>query len=723
MAAQNIADTIKQLNAARNLALADPALYPQIVPGLLRIVGADAILELRRWGADFFAETFASPVLASDQKQNLSLIVLDTLKGFLDNPNEDISVIKSVIQTAASIYPLVFRHIISNPNDAQSWQKMAGIKSSILRRMDSLPPGARICCVKFIQKVVQTQTPGLIADPRRPDMNEISLALVPRDHPVIPPNNLEAEASGLLDRLLGVLQDNSSDALLVTATLNCLGSLVKLRASIAIKIVTTVLSFNPLLLAQTAPVTMKTKVVVRSMARTTMTFLNNIIKKNPQHPMAGRIQQGIDRIRHSLPEALEDHNRKRPAPAEPTDGLSEAKRQRVDAQVPPINQALQPPSLPPGPVSYAQLFTLTREQGLKSFDVNVIPLNILQSIVVPLLASIDKGKMDHAINTVRARYLEISRPTPANAALAARAATGTAPIAGPAEEDDEYEPGLEDTEQVLNDLDQAPTEEAAEQVALGPFNLPPPPPLTPEETAECSKGAINRVFENLAYLDQTAPAKPSHSRGFNSIAAGGDRDSWITVVTRLATRASAGLEDTSIKGESSRVVKAAFSPNNAIRDALYMYVIEDFRRRIGVAIAWLNEEWYNDRVVRQSSPKAEYVPEHYEKWMLKTLDGIMPFIESNDRNLLIRFLSEVPALNEDALNRVVRLASDPERVQLVVLALTYLIMYRPPVKKMGIDALEELYKNYDDSRPFVTKLLTKYRPEALQDAQTTPSAA
>lgn len=111
MATQNIADTIKQLNAARNLALADPALYPQIVPGLLRIVSADAILELRRWGADFFAETFASPVLAADQKQNLSLLVLDNLKGFLDNPNEDTSVVKSVVQTSASIYPLIFRHM------------------------------------------------------------------------------------------------------------------------------------------------------------------------------------------------------------------------------------------------------------------------------------------------------------------------------------------------------------------------------------------------------------------------------------------------------------------------------------------------------------------------------------------------------------------------------------------------------------------------------------
>jgi len=108
---QNVASTIKQLNAARNLALTDPGLYTQIVPGLLRIVDANALVELRRWGTDFFAETFASPVLSQDNKQSLSLVVLDTLKGYLDNPHEDLSVIKSVVQTSASIYPFVFRHM------------------------------------------------------------------------------------------------------------------------------------------------------------------------------------------------------------------------------------------------------------------------------------------------------------------------------------------------------------------------------------------------------------------------------------------------------------------------------------------------------------------------------------------------------------------------------------------------------------------------------------
>lgn len=74
-----------------------------------------------------------------------------------------------------------------------------------------------------------------------------------------------------------------SDALVVTATLNSLGTLVKTRASIANKIVSTVLNFNPLILAQSTPVTTKNKVMVRSMARTTMTFLKNIIAKYVMH--------------------------------------------------------------------------------------------------------------------------------------------------------------------------------------------------------------------------------------------------------------------------------------------------------------------------------------------------------------------------------------------------------------------------------------------------------
>ena len=45
--------------------------------------------------------------------------------------------------------------------------------------------------------------------PQRPEQNETSIALIPRGHPLLSLQNLEAEASGLLDRLLGIFQDHT----------------------------------------------------------------------------------------------------------------------------------------------------------------------------------------------------------------------------------------------------------------------------------------------------------------------------------------------------------------------------------------------------------------------------------------------------------------------------------------------------------------------------------
>lgn len=42
---------------------------------------------------------------------------------------------------------------------------------------------------------------------QRPDQNDLSLALIPPEHPVLSPSHLQAEALGLLDRMLSVFQD------------------------------------------------------------------------------------------------------------------------------------------------------------------------------------------------------------------------------------------------------------------------------------------------------------------------------------------------------------------------------------------------------------------------------------------------------------------------------------------------------------------------------------
>ncbi|OJD18619.1 hypothetical protein AJ78_01390 [Emergomyces pasteurianus Ep9510] len=723
----NLVEQMSQLDTARNVVLGDAALYPQIVQGILPIIGAKARLELRRWGAEFLAETFASPALAQQPKQKLSTQVIQTLSELLENPDEDSSVVRGVIQTAASIYPLVFRTIIDNPSESTLWGKMTAIKQNILKRWDTASNSIKVCCIKFVQKVVQVQTTGVISDPRRPEQNETSLSIVPRNHPLIPLPNLEAEASGLLDRLLNVFYENSSDPILVNATLNCLPIMIRTRQSISSKIVNAILDFNPLKQAN-APITPTIRVNIKSMERTTRALLINIMKRNPNHPLASRIQQYLDRLAQSRNDIFEEASKKRALPTEPTDLVDSAKRARLGVDTPP---QLKVPPMPPGPSSFDQLFTLTNDVGLTSFDVKQLPVDLIVKITIPVLSRVDPEALDQAIGAVRSRYLTLSKKQVFEHHVA-QLPVPTAAAASEIEEEDDYEPEYQPMEisaevQVPSGSPAAENQEfPPDLVALGPFVLPQPPPLSREEADEIGKGAIERVFGMISTLEQPSKAlKHSQKPGFGRLAASSfDRDAWLVLLTRLATRASSGLEMDEeaeiFKSESGRQSLSilGIGMSDSIREMLYRYVLEDFRVRINVAISWMNEEWYNDQIQRKyassegNDDHGVIVPRHYEKWVMRLLEGILPYLDARDK-VLIRFLSEIPELGRDLVQKTKSLANDPERVTLCVQALHYLVLVRPPSRELCLDALQDLYAKVEEARPLVSKVLLKWRPHVI----------
>ena len=370
----------------------------------------------------------------------------------------------------------------------------------------------------------------------------------------------------------------------------------------------------------------------------------------------------MDRLARIRLDVFDEGSRKRGLPHEPTDGLDHTKRRRLGAELP---EQSDPEPLPPGPVSLGQLFTLTKDPALATFDVTSLTLDIMVRIIPPVLVRIDQQALDQALNHVRTRLISLTKPPPQ--------ALG--------DDEEDYEPDFEpseDREQIINKADALAPEDSLSsppEVALGPFKLPQPPPLTAEDTVQIGKGTINRVFGMMNVVEEAPLAKKQRS-GLNRLAGSNyDKEAWTTVITRLATRASAGLEDDSSGDEDSKaVVKkqgAGSSLSDGIRETLWQFIIEDFRSRIPVAIAWLNEEWYNDRMQKQTGEqqkKGVTLPkpkQHYQEWMLKVLDGIVPYLDAKDKHL-IRFLSEIPEVNADVLGRVKGLARDPERVQLAV---------------------------------------------------------
>ena len=380
--------------------------------------------------------------------------------------------------------------------------------------------------------------------------------------------------------------------------------------------------------------------------------------------MASRIRAYVDRLVQTRMDVFEEGgSRKRGVPSEPTDGLDSAKRRRLGAELP---ERADIAPLPPGPNSFKDIFTLTQDPALANFDVMSLPFDLVTKITLPVLQRIDQQALNQAIDHVRARYLNLTKPS-------------HPPQLGDDEED--YEPDFqptEDREQVLNKADALPPDDSLQtptEVALGPFKLPQPPPLTPAETDEVGKGMINRVFGMMNVLEDPTVTK-RQKPGLNRLAGSSyDKEAWVTVITRLATRASAGLDNEDSDEEDSRAIVMKHDVpaplSETIRENLSKYIREDFRSRIPIAIAWLSEEWFNDRIQRQASEQQNEskpsppLKQNYEKWMLRVLDGILPYLDAKDK-LLIRFLSEIPEISERALERVKGLAKDPERVQLAV---------------------------------------------------------
>ena len=397
------------------------------------------------------------------------------------------------------------------------------------------------------------------------------------------------------------------------------------------------------------------------------------VVRNENGPFATRIKQHVDRLSQIRLEVFDESNRKRPAPTEPTDGLDSTKRQRLGAEL--SSPPKMPSPLPPGPVSVAQLFTLSSEEGLTSFDVTQLPIELIVRITLPVLQRISQQPLDDAINTVRSRYLEVSQRQTQNSMPSTLIAT--------ADEEDDYEPDFEpseDSEQIQNKTDVLPTEDSKDgspDLSLGKFEFPAPAPLTQEQSLRVGKNYVGRLF---AFVD-TLPERVRGPRGGWNRLAGNthDKESWLRLIMRIATRGAGTLEDRYFSSLPDNDLKPDIiaqmrqqSLSEHIRERLLQYITDDFRKRMDTAVSWMYEEFVQDRLVAPLDWRA-WKPEdgtpNYDRWVLRVLDGIVPYLDARDHKLLTRFLSETLTVNEEMLKRIKGLARDPERVTMVVNAL------------------------------------------------------
>jgi symplekin len=146
-----------------------------------------------------------------------------------------------------------------------------------------------------------------------------------------------------------------------------------------------------------------------------------------------------------------------------------------------------------------------------------------------------------------------------------------------------------------------------------------------------------------------------------------------------------------------------------------MYILDDFRPRLNLAISWLTEEWYADKTMAKMRPGLQGLP-NYSRWANRLVDRLLPYLDARDKNLLIRFLSEIPLIDREILDRVKTLARDPERISMCILAMQYLLMFRPPIRDVVLDTVESIWLEGDaQARSATAKVLAKWRPGFLEE--------
>lgn len=98
----------------------------------------------------------------------------------------------------------------------------------------------------------------------------------------------------------------------------------------------------------------------------------------------------------SKADIFDDSTRKR-GPPEPTDGLDAAKRQKLGAPVPKLAPRFYVPPLTPGPHTIAELFTVTTDEALKTFDVSQLSEDLVLKIGVTIMQKIDADMLNQAV--------------------------------------------------------------------------------------------------------------------------------------------------------------------------------------------------------------------------------------------------------------------------------------------------------------------------------------
>lgn len=699
---------LAQLDQARDLAFSDRSVFPQVVKQILNLVSNPALL-IQRWCSRFLKDAF----LSADQhvlpgvKVDLAIDALPSLK-ILANIR-DLEVFKNVVDVSILVFKLTFRYVAENDGSHHVWSGVNELKNELVAKYDTQFPfeltfdkehdamrnlDAKLELLKFVVTVVDYQL-------RSVSSKYYSLSRVNPNHTLVKPALMESESAALVDVMLRPLQDDILVTPVVTATLNHLSLVVRRKRQFLDKIIPVLEQFDSTKKLQSNYESLETFKLARKYTDRTLRILLGYMVRcqivPPKFHSAvtrklSMLTSRGDEIRKKnillpLPEDLAIRKRK-------LDGFENASKKLKT-------------------VDYKNLYCLTDPAAdLNNFDLSTVAPNILVQMTLTALNKVDVRKLSKALEIISDRYVD--------------AVKDLVPVV------DQRQVKKEEDNEEDDDLAENYNPETA-------YTLPPPQRLSFQEKKDHVALIIKNFFE-LANKGQPADddlhsASTGVSTELTKVAIQSwKKDSWILLLTRLATRGMHVVDSDVADGAANNEL------SDMIRKALFDYFLAKIHERVDLVIEWLNEEWYNEKVVNQQKvrdlaaekwyKKYEESPSEvgdveqkiqqevestpvdtprYNEWGQKVLDAMIPFLEPTDRKIFLRLLSDLPVLTKEMVSGIKSLCIDPARTKLGFLSLQFLMMYRPPAKLACLDVLRELSEgDQEDLKEEAKKLLAKY---------------
>ncbi|KAI9012661.1 Symplekin tight junction protein C terminal-domain-containing protein [Phycomyces nitens] len=244
-------------------------------------------------------------------------------------------------------------------------------------------------------------------------------------------------------------------------------------------------------------------------------------------------------------------------------------------------------------------------------------------------------------------------------------------------------------------------ERASQSLKMQPYELSAPATLERHEQLEMLKMSVQRIFDAEALLEpqiiDSNPEDPaSSSRRVASSWNQSTKTMWLLLVAKLLTRgmgnstwrtagASAG-EGQDMDVDSKVDINAISHKSNPdeLKTMLLDFIVADLPLRYDLALEWLYEEFYCDRMHQRTNPN---YPSSYDTWHLLLLEKGIPALDAKDKTLS-RLLMDAPAISTDVIELIrATMAKEPARFVACASTLRDLVANRPPVRDQCLEVL------------------------------------